>query len=100
MYKALDQFHEVELAMLEADPIYASTIPEETYEELGSFFPESDRGLNPVIEPAGSMPQSPYLREPGVSSVAFSIGKPRKSEIQATEKHGRNTEKRKQLVLS
>jgi hypothetical protein len=100
MYKALDQFHEVELAALEAEPIAASSILEEPYERVGSFFPASDPGLDPVPEPAGSLPQSPHLRKPTVSTVAISIGKPAKSEIPATEKHGKNTERRKEVVLS
>jgi hypothetical protein len=66
MNKALDQFHEVELVALEVEPIVASANPDEPCElEMASFFPRSNLGLDPILEPAGSAPHSVYLREMG-----------------------------------
>lgn len=64
MYKALDQFHEVELAALEAQPIEPGEVPDEPEtqadvevpEELGSFLPDPEPARYPV-------PRSVYLVE-------------------------------------
>jgi hypothetical protein len=77
MYKALNQFYEVELAALESDPAIATDVKPDTCDaELGSLFPGSDLGLDPIIEPPGSAPVSVYLRENGASSLHLPVAKP------------------------
>jgi hypothetical protein len=66
MLNAWDRFHDAELVALETGPIAANEIPESTCDaEMASFFPTSDRGLDPEIDPAAATPPSAYLREDG-----------------------------------
>ncbi len=69
MYKALDQFHEVELAALEAEPFTPNSLGKEPYDTVASFFPAPEPEPEPAPEPPHSAPQSVYLREAGPKVV-------------------------------
>jgi hypothetical protein len=68
MYKALDQFHEVELLGLESEHVSINTIAEEPADRLASFCPEPEPAEEPPAEPVESAPRSVYLPEPRVET--------------------------------
>jgi hypothetical protein len=63
MYKALDRFHDVELAALEAEPCDATPESEDPCDRLASILPGSRDPSELAEDRVGPAPRSVYLRE-------------------------------------
>jgi hypothetical protein len=96
LYKSLNQFYEVELAALDAEPVSVNSLDEETKATVGSFFPKPDPIEEPPPEPEDSAPISVHVRE----LKAYRRDEKPAEIVSNPKRKGRNTEKRSPVLLN